>query len=140
MRALIVSMIAALTLVACGGDAAAESKEVAEAPTTAPAPTQVVVEVTVAPIPTETPVPTPTTVPTVEPTVVLTDEISANYLAETKAQPEIEFPAAISKGAERLPADEVLQIWTDLLSGARQVAVGESTILEFCADGAGTWI
>lgn len=133
-----ISILAMFALVACGyeeAEAAANTPAIA-----APTATQITIEVTAAPVPTETPVPAATAEPTAEPTVVLTDEISDDILAVTKAQPVIEFPASISKGAPELPIDEALAVWSDLLVGSRTVAVGETTIIEFCADGIGTWI
>lgn len=139
---LFMAAFAALALAACGNDtadAAAASPTVTEI-AVEPTATQVVIEVTAAPVPTETPVPTATVQPTLEPTIVLTQDVADNLLATTKEQPAIEFPAAISKGADALESDAVISTWTDFLTGARHVALNETIIHEFCSDGTGTWV
>jgi hypothetical protein len=101
---MLISMLAVLDLVACGGYS--EPTAVAQAPTTIPpTATQIVVEVTVAPVPTEMPVPTATVEPTPKPPVELTKNFGPEVLAASKAQPMVDFPMEITKGSPILEKD-----------------------------------
>ncbi len=132
-------VIAAMTLVACGGD----PDEVAVQPTDVPpTPTNVVIEVTAAPIPTETPIPTPTMEPTIppEPTVGLSDDAVEKLKAETTSQPMVEFPSSMMKGSTPLGSDEALAHWEEFISGTRSFAFNDSLLWEVCSGGEGTWL
>ncbi|NQW16627.1 MAG: hypothetical protein HQ478_03995 [Chloroflexi bacterium] len=102
--------------IACGGDSEALSAPqatAAPAPTAKPAPT-------VAPTATQEPA---------EPEVIVTP------LEGLDIRP---FPMAIGDDAEKLSGDEVEEIWTEYLKGAR-FGTSESTVtaVYYCADGTG---
>jgi len=140
---LIMSMVAALALIACGNEStnADTNDDAAALPTfVAPTATQIVVEVTAAPQQTETPAPTPAPEPTQKPAAKITKNLGATLLAETKAQPMIDFPIEITSGSPPLDEEQVLVHWSGFLEGSRNYGFGGTIIWELCPGGEGTWV
>ncbi len=133
---LFIAMVAILALAACSGEEAPPVGEVAAPVIVAPTATTAVIEATAAPVPTKTPAPTPALEPTQKPPVVTTQ----NHLAESKAQPMIDFPIEITSGSPILDGDQVLVHWADFIEGSRSFAFVGGLILEFCSGGEGTWV
>lgn len=80
-------------------------------------------------IATSTPVPTSTPIPSPTPASYTTDGLTP-----------IDLPPQLAYDAERLDSEQVIELWTTMISGARHYIMDGAIVVDTCADGTGRYL